>query len=571
MGVSGLTQLMHNREEIPAGVFCVHIIDEIQKFKTLFNKDPLIIFDFSPLQHIQNDRPMELLCGSRWRLTITKIKNLMEAMTDACAKIVFFLEAPTQEEQEKSWLARKTNQYRDFCEVVNKIKDGNFYLSHNQRTSPVVLGPYLRQELKNYGTWFKAFDTDVDLAIAKYANENNALAIFTDDSDFLIYEGFYRLWKIREINFKTFTTKELSRTKLRRSLNLKFYQMPLFSTLCGNDVLQRSEVEPLHDKRPEGMTKFRWIATLTKEYQPRQEMNKREIEMIAQMIGCCAETVSLSLRQYDLSYEPQKHLEKNPFLRELQNHDQQTLYIILKGFTNRIGPMYEDVGNVTFKRSQTQLSLYLYRCTMGILLQHKNKKGVDEVFCPIYTVKDHDVGYERFKETPIYPKLPVPPLKELIFRQNDEKLDAIRFRLLKWAIKCPKLNIEKLVLIEPVFVPVVLTLCFLVKVAKMSVEGADMFLLCFYDAIHNLIPDVLELPAPETFHFRTFQACWMYIQVQNGIMELLSSLGLHKFAVYSAFDGVYFHDVCNLWATIDDKMKDEFLSEIQNMRLYKNL
>lgn len=55
MGVSGLTTLTQSREEVRGGIFSVKILEEIRKFKKHMNKDPVIIFDFSPLQYVQNN------------------------------------------------------------------------------------------------------------------------------------------------------------------------------------------------------------------------------------------------------------------------------------------------------------------------------------------------------------------------------------------------------------------------------------------------------------------------------------------------------------------------------------
>lgn len=49
---------------------------------------------------------------------------------------------------------------------------------------------------------------------------------------------------------------------------------------------------------------------------------------------------------------------------------------------------------------QMELSLYLHRCRMGILFKEKNDPNLK---FPLYTIKDHEKGYEYFEETPEYP------------------------------------------------------------------------------------------------------------------------------------------------------------------------
>lgn len=241
MGVSGLTKFI--KDNLPDIIIDLNIIDEIRKYKKgNADKNPLILIDFSPLTRIRSEHYLDTLAGLRWDCLISKIKKLMTSMCEEGAEVVFFIEAPNKDKEKSWWFQRKTKECKHYRIVVAAMKHQRKlpdFMEDCHRTPPPILSSFMKQELKQFGKWIQCYDADVDLAIARYAKENDAFAVFSDDSDFMIYEGRFRKWNIIGIDYDAMTTKEMSREKLRKALNLQPFQMPLFSTLCGNDVVDK--------------------------------------------------------------------------------------------------------------------------------------------------------------------------------------------------------------------------------------------------------------------------------------------------------------------------------------------
>lgn len=66
-----------------------------------------------------------------------------------------------------------------------------------------------------------------------------------------------------------------------------------------------------------------------------------------------------------------------------------------------------------------------------------------------------------------------PPLEKLMFDQKDNSLALVRLELLKWSLKCD--NLRSLDGISDVFVPVVLTLNFIVQVTPSFIFSFEYF------------------------------------------------------------------------------------------------
>lgn len=323
-----------------------------------------------------------------------------------------------------------------------------------------------------------------------------------------------------------------------------------------------------HQTCPKTKNKFVWIADVVREYLPDPNYNEEPfIETISLLINCTAQKISASFQQYNISRRHSIPAEQEPLLKKLLDHDEPTMYIALKGFPKRISSIYEIDEEPLFKKSQMEVCTWLYRCTLGILLKHKchDRKTFS---CPIFTV--YDKRYQERKTYPNFPKITVPPLDDLILRNQNDALDPIRYDLLKWALHYPGLNIEEIMQVKPIeFIPIVLTLWCLVKHAEIPIKVADMILLSYYDVVRQKVP--LTIPRPEHLDFCNFQATWLYIQTQAAMMELLTTLGLDHLTRYTAFDGVYFHHISSLYETKNSKQKRPKLRPIRKMRFYAAL
>ncbi|XP_063700239.1 uncharacterized protein LOC134830626 [Culicoides brevitarsis] len=565
MGVSGLTSYIS--KNVPHIKVKVKILDEIKEFKTKHNKSPIILIDFSVVTHMQSSNYMEILCGSRWQVFIDREKKFLSSLVDAGAKLVFFIEAPTKDNTRESWFIRKTNQYEDYCKAVWAVKqrDENWLieLQHEERLrTPTVHGPFYRQHLKSLGKWKNCYE-DVDLEIARYAKENEAFAVFTDDSDFLIFEGDFRMMSYKQIDYGTFETTEIWKDQLREHFGLKSYQMALFSTFCGNDVVDRmQDLKRFHWNLGRD-SKFSKIAQKVKEIMPNHQTDRSEvIKKAANLIGVSTEKISASLKQYDLTSNLSPTIKETGFLKKLLDHDEPIMYIALKGYPKRISPYFEDIANPCFKKSQVDLCIWLYRCILGILSQPEVEMATSH---PVFTISEGK--YREIQVEPEMPPIEIPDLHDLIFRRD--AYETTRRELIKWTLQDPALKIDELMEIEQAeLIPVILTLNFLVKQAKVPTKIADLLLLMFKKVADSDFPKKISCPELRDFSFEDFQATWLYIITQATMIEFVECIGMKRWKRYLCFDGVLFQHLCVLFADFNDFERKTELLPIENLRKF---
>lgn len=87
--------------------------------------------------------------------------------------------------------------------------------------------------------FYRSTKHEADLEIARYAKQHQVMAILSNDTDFLIFDGSWRLWSTEHIRItraNRLITTEYNRKSIKKVLSLSNRQLPLFATLMGNDI-----------------------------------------------------------------------------------------------------------------------------------------------------------------------------------------------------------------------------------------------------------------------------------------------------------------------------------------------
>lgn len=92
---------------------------------------------------------------------------------------------------------------------------------------------------KKYGEFYYSVKCENDLELARYATKNDAIAIISNDFDFLIFDGPWRHWSSRGITEHSLEVTEYDRDGLLKVLKLTRIEMPLFATVWGNDFSKK--------------------------------------------------------------------------------------------------------------------------------------------------------------------------------------------------------------------------------------------------------------------------------------------------------------------------------------------
>lgn len=282
---------------------------------------------------------------------------------------------------------------------------------------------YQKRKFKeNLSTTLQNVECDTELS--RYATQNNALAVVADDTDFLIYEGNWKYWSARNLNFAQLTTMEYCRSALRMTLGLAPKQLPILATVAGNDIIRQEYVQPLHRLlRISRYNRFTKLAQFVRS-------NKTDVASISQAIfgstaNQYANLVAESIGTYDINYEPANEVdvltEKSAF--------ETCFYTFLNGLPYNITLIFSDLRRTDFL-SYCDVLVPIVKRQIGFVRQHKNDPNYRQT---IVAKLDHSQPYKEFNITPEYPTITLPSLLDVTFDKN-EHLNSLRFKLLSWLI-----------------------------------------------------------------------------------------------------------------------------------------
>lgn len=244
-----------------------------------------------------------MLCGLRWLKLLERLENFLIRLRDVGCKMVFFIEDPLIEQKTPDWLKHKTKEYKKMCNVLAQMKRGRkpevLKDMVSQKRVLDLTKEFLYQRLCKYGQWKRPLEADQDLECPRYAFENEAFAVFTENLDFLIYEGEYRVWFVNNIDFEQMTTRELHKVNFCKKLGLTTAQMPVFAMMCGNEVMKKCYLKEFHEKLEPG-SKLTAIAKYCKGKPDIHLFLTHECYLMAEFLNCPLDSVRETLKVYDL-------------------------------------------------------------------------------------------------------------------------------------------------------------------------------------------------------------------------------------------------------------------------------
>lgn len=148
------------------------------------------------------------------------------------------------------WLSRRDKEFVEYTksyELIDNSVKFDDVIKGRRALSSTFYG--MAAIAREYGKFNHSIRRECDLEMAKFAKNHNALAVITNDNDFLIFDGNWRLWSskgIRVSNRNKLQANEYDRNAIAQIYSLKKYQLPLFATLLGNDFLNHMHLTKFH-------------------------------------------------------------------------------------------------------------------------------------------------------------------------------------------------------------------------------------------------------------------------------------------------------------------------------------
>ena len=320
--------------------------------------------------------------------------------------MIFFSDGPVQKSKIPEYIRRQNDRYERVIDIFDDIENKKHINNIVERPSGIPTIPYstepLKKCMKKYGQYITSIYDECDRELAKYATENNAMAVFGQDSDFLIFSGDWSYWSAKHLNMLHLTTKEYSRIALRSHLALSTEQMFLLATLGLNDFFSYDDLKFFHYQmfNKNKHQKFPCLANFVRSIKNiATNLNDNEIlQIISNCMGTNPEnhidTFKQSIRFYDV-----KRIEPAPAFDIYKENLKESAFGMLTDIDTTISIGYADLRRQDCTRVP-EVVLSLYKRLAGVILQHKNDSSITRTF---YGKWSHAVPFNAITVHPEYP------------------------------------------------------------------------------------------------------------------------------------------------------------------------
>lgn len=374
---------------------------------------PLIVFDFVGLTHFET-KMKDNICGGRHEVILQHFEELMKQFKATGAKLVFFSDLNPQKSNYDEWLKRRDEKFVSNVEFYNMIREKyslNYIIDNmdkGRNLSAVSFG--LSMIARKYGELRYAVDHECDLEMARYATENRAFAVVTNDSDFFIYEGVWKFWSARDFGIDKYDrnaikTVQFCRDGISKSCGLTSIQRPLFATLVGNGYADdfSLQLKDFHRRLGKPYERIKNVAKYVKRVQGINRLPDFE-RVSKDVLGSNdSKWMSLmkdSIKSYDLNY-PKEEVDKNGLTYRLSKTSYYRDYMSAKdrsqGFTLSF---YDMRGNNGSQSLTTLFTEWIKRKTGVLKHQELNESYTIDILAKFTFEED----FRATKVHPIYPK-----------------------------------------------------------------------------------------------------------------------------------------------------------------------
>lgn len=470
----------------------------------------------------------EILCGGRHQIFKEILDDLFSRLSKI-ADLVFFLDGVIQDSKKLTWAARQNQKYMNDLKLLDCIyqnKPLNLLVKDQKEIHTNTLLNIIEASCQQFGQFHYAVKLECDQEIAQFAyNNKRVLAIFSNDSDFLIFPGHFRYWSTRDLNFSTLSTKEYNRQELMKTLKLSNFQLAIFATLAGNDIIPHDQVLFFLSNFGKDVKKrFPALA----QYIKKNFIGKANHEEVLSFMGkeifgkvnqAVLSRINDSINSYRVNFKLKEDNENSELNSLLRNHNVFT-HNVLTGSPVNFSLVFYDLRRQDIP-NYYKLAVPMFQRQAGIVLIHSGLS----VMPRIYTKSSHFGKYRQEFVPKIFPPFEVPLLNELL--SDDPQFDDDRFNLLKWT-----LNWEERLKDFPIqnipgnYMISVLTLAYLKHNEAITDKEADIFLWTIKNAERNLIPYFIQLP--EVCDHRAFRLAFLFVRMFANVGRSIEVCGLKK-------------------------------------------
>lgn len=327
----------------------------------------------------------ESVCGGRHQRALNAWKKLLEAFKASGCSLVFVVDLKMQESKIDEWLSRRNSEFKGFIKLYNVIDGGEKCpIKVAKKTSRNVLQSLfngMAVTAQSYGRLYYSVRHEADVEIARYANQHKAMAIISNDSDFFIFKGLWRLWSSAELisSKLRLRTIEYNRKNIERILSLSVDQLPVFASLMGNDIIVSKplylKLDNFFKKIDSSQSKIRNVAKFIRDLSQDginfKRISDNDIRQIIEKIfgrtnGEWEQLIRSSIDSYNTDYAPAAITD--PIEAKLSHSSMYRPYIENMGRVQVVLMSYYDLRDCTPEVSLPGLLVDWMRRRKGILM-----------------------------------------------------------------------------------------------------------------------------------------------------------------------------------------------------------
>lgn len=381
---------------------------------------PQILIDLKEAAHIfvQRDE-VGLVLGGRFDLYNTSLRHFLENLRKTGAKLVFFLPGKKYTDDLQFFIPKREQDYMNCLTILDKIEEKtnlqDFLNEKNKFSCDIRMGLAFEYNLKKlvrrYGDFHVNF-TRHNQEIARYANENadDVLAVITNDTDFLAFEGKFEFWRANGINTRQLSGIRYSKPKLFEKLQMNAHQMQLLSALAGSNFLPfyviKDWVAELVKSNPEQRGKIWNVSFYVKNqtYDLVKGIPKFNLESISRDVFGADYTpeqlnsIANGLACYHLKFDEENDT-KNSFLNFCKKHDSFMYKLVTDDIFNIKDIDYIDFRNYKSK-TYAELIMPILMKLCGVLFRSYPRPPKTRKICMKHA---HDEPFKVTEETIVYP------------------------------------------------------------------------------------------------------------------------------------------------------------------------
>lgn len=580
MGVRGLKTFMERQGFTKP----INVKREVEIWKRSNpNRPAAICVDFMTLVHMINN-PAECIVGGCHQQFLSVYEQLFKDIVALGVELVFFSDLNTQPAKLTQWMNRRDDSFEFYKQLYDDIEAGDRihdivarrFENNKKDLTSTVYG--LTMLAKQYGDFHFSIDHECDLELAQYATEIGAMAIITNDTDFVIFDGKWKLWSANDFDIKKLTTIEYDRNAVLNALALSRQQLYLFATLLGNDFTGEffdSHLKDFHRNIRSGYErdKFKKVANYVR--------NMPDIDRAVMDVfrGGKDEAKSQLIRDsiafYDLNTP--KAEPKDPIVEKLLHSN------INRAYASRIAPIqgitlcFYDMRGCKNDDGLPNFLTGLLKREMGILRKHEKN---DDFTFTLMAKRNLYVRYASTTEKPIYPDFAIPSLQRLLLHDDDddddgadecgkEELQNTRWKVFGWILQISDEKIEEIRNLPKDLILIATTLYILVKNSFLDIEASDGILLTEQIVLANFRSGkTIDTAIPSTVITKYVRSAHIYNLVYTWIRTSLELSGLgSSIPTILRFDGALFQTLMNSYAG-GKTDKHHLAASIENGRIY---